>query len=133
MKAAAGPKGQRRKAASPHLGFVPVRSGAHEQRLVLETARQLTRLRPDISLTVIGAALDDLGLMRGSTTFVTGTVEPEEFESLIRMLGVEYLFVCTTRPLFGHPILLTAFSSSLPTAYFDWSGTGASNQKDHCD
>jgi uncharacterized protein YjiS (DUF1127 family) len=110
-----------RKAAACHLGFVPVRSCAQEQWLMRETARKLSRLRPDISLTVIGAALDDIGLMRGSTAFVTGAIEPREFENLVDAVGVEHLFVSTTRPVFGHPTLSIAFSSRLPTAYFDWS------------
>jgi len=112
---------KRRKAAVPHLGFVPVRSCAHEQWLMRETARQLNTIRPDISITVIGAALDDIDLMRGSNAFVTGAVEPLELEHLVDALGVEHLFISTTRPLFGHPTLSVASSSRLPIAYFDWS------------
>ena len=74
-----------------------------------------------MSMTVIGAALDDIGLMRSSSAFVTGAVDPEEFEDLVNALGVDHLFVSAARPVFGHPILSIAFSSCLPTAYFDWS------------
>lgn len=112
---------RRRRAATGHLGFVPVRRCAHEQWLMRETARQLNRLRPDISMTVIGAALDDIGLMRSSTAFVTGAVEPEELEHLVDALDVDHLFISTTRPVFGHPTLSIAFSFDLPIAYFDWS------------
>jgi O-antigen biosynthesis protein len=114
-------KRKRRKGAVCHLGFVLVRSCAHEQWLVSETARQLSRLRPDMLMTVIGAALDDIGLMRSSNAFVTGAVDPEEFEDLVDALGVGHLFVSAARPVFGHPTLSIAFSSCLPTAYFDWS------------
>jgi hypothetical protein len=82
-------------------------------------------------VTVIGAALDDIGLMRSSSAFVTGRVEPGEFESLVDALGVEHLFVSTPRPLFGHPNLSIALSSRLPTAYFDWSaGRNIPKRKD---
>ncbi len=121
----------RRKTPACHLGFLPVRCCAHEQWLMRETARQLGRLRPDISMTVIGATLDDIGLMRGSNAFVTGAVEPGEFEHLVDALGVEHLFVSTTQPIFGHPNLAIAFSSRLPSAYFDWSvGQSTPKKKD---
>ena len=120
---------KRRRAAYRHLGFVPVRCSAHEQWLMRETARQLNSLRPDISMTVIGTALDDIGLMRSSTAFVTGAVEPEELEHLVDALDVDHLFISTTRPVFGHPTLSIAFSSGLPIAYFDWS-VGKSTPKE---
>jgi O-antigen biosynthesis protein len=110
-----------RHAAACHLGFVPVRSCAYEQRLISETARELGRIRPDISMTVIGATLNDIELMRNSNAFVTGPVDPSEIEQLTATLGVKCLFISTTRPLFAHPILSAAFSSGVPTAYFDWS------------
>jgi len=48
-------------------------------------------------------------------------VTADEFEQLVDALGIGYLFVSATQPLFGHPILTTALSSSRPIAYFDWS------------
>jgi O-antigen biosynthesis protein len=112
---------ERPNASPPHLGFVPVRSCAHEQWLMREIAHQLGTLRPDISMTVIGATLDDIALMNGSDAFVTGVVEPREFRHLVDALGVEQLFVCAVRPIFGHPILSVAFSIGRPIAYFNWS------------
>jgi GT2 family glycosyltransferase len=112
---------KQRPATACHLGIVPVRSCAYEQRLISEIARELGRLRPDISISVIGATRDDIGLMRTSNAFVTGAVDPEEFEQLVDTLGVGHLFVGTTQPLFAHPILSVIFSSNIPTAYFDWS------------
>jgi hypothetical protein len=120
---------KRRLTGACHLGFVPVRSCAYEQRLISETARELGRVRPDISMTIIGATLNDLELMRATNVFVTGPVDPDEFEKLVATFGVKYLFVSTTRPLFAHPTLEAAFSSNLPTAYFDWS-MGRTNSKD---
>jgi GT2 family glycosyltransferase len=120
---------KRRKTARCHLGFVPVRCCAGEQWLINEIARQLGKIRPDISITVIGAALDDIDLMRSSNVFVTGAVDPEEFEHLIDVLDVGNLFVSTTRPLFAHPILSIVSSFSLPTGYFDWSRGHVTSKK----
>ena len=93
-----------------------------------EIARGLNQMRPPISVLVIGAALDDIDLMRRSSAFVTGAVSAEEFEAEAAALGLEYLFVSATQPLFGHPIL-SAAHSALPTAYFDWSGGCIKPQK----
>ena len=110
-----------RKAATHHLGLVPVRSCAREQWLMTEIARRLSRMLPTVSITVVGATLDDIGLMHRSNAFVTGTVHPDEFEREVDSLGLGHLFISTTEPLFGHPILSVAHSSHLPTGYFDWS------------
>ena len=120
-----------RQTAVPHLGLVPVRSCFYEQQLMTETARILGRIRPDISITVVGAARDDIDLMRNSNAFVTGAVEPDQFEQLVAALRVTCLFVTTVRPLFAHPVLSTVFSSGLPIAYFDWSmGNNRVNKMD---
>ncbi|HYA60035.1 MAG TPA: hypothetical protein VED85_06730 [Burkholderiaceae bacterium] len=60
--------------------------------------------------------------MRRTNAFVTGLVGAEEFDNVINALGLGHLFVSATQPLFGHPVVTAARSSSLPTAYFDWSG-----------
>ena len=112
---------KRNRHAAGHLGLVPVRSGAHEQRLMSEVARRLKKIKSEISITVIGETLDDIGLMRSSSAFVTGAVEPHDFGDLVRSLAVDHLFVSATQPLFAHPILSAATSCHLPTAYFDWS------------
>jgi hypothetical protein len=109
------------KSDSTHLAFVPIRSCAHEQWLMSAIARKFIGLRPDLTFTVLGTSLDDMGLMHSGNVFVTGPVNVEELPNLLTALSASHLFVCTTRPLFGHPILNAAHSSSLPTAYFDWS------------
>jgi hypothetical protein len=94
-------------------------------------ARGLVRKRAELSITVIGATLDDIGLMRSSSAFVTGMVNADEFEDVVDALGVSFLVVCATHPLFGHPIQSVALSSPLPVAYFDWSaGHGKAKKKD---
>ena len=69
----------------------------------------------------MGRLLDALQLMGSANAFVTGTVDAEEFERLVDAYGLQYLFLCATRPLFAHPVLSAAQSCSLPAAYFDWS------------
>jgi O-antigen biosynthesis protein len=114
-----------RRSAQPRslarLGLLPLRSCAEEQRLMMEIARALRGTHPDLSLTVLGATLDDIGLMRIGNTFVTGAVGPMEFGRVAKAYGLQALFVTVARPLYGHPILTRAFNSSLPTAFFDWS------------
>src|SRR5581483_5642709 len=85
---------KRGKSGPPHLGFVPVRSCGNEQRLMRETARRLFATRPGVIMTVLGATLDDIDLLRNSPAFVTGLIEPDEFEQSVARLGVDHLFVC---------------------------------------
>ena len=59
--------------------------------------------------------------MRSGNLFVTGPVDLAEIKGEIDSLDLRYLFVCTTQPLFEHPILSAVHCSSLPMAYFDWS------------
>ena len=109
------------KITAAHLGLVPARSSAEEQWLISEIADRFGKMRPETSITVVGATRDDIDLMRRANVFVTGAVGAEEFETLTRSLNLEFLFIAVTRPLFGHPALSAANFSSLPTAYFDWS------------
>jgi GT2 family glycosyltransferase len=103
------------------LGFVPVRSGVHEQWLMDQVARAFSRIRPDLSISIVGATPDDMSLMQNANTFVTGTVDAGDVERLTASLGLERIFITTTRPLFGHPVISAIQSCSLPIAYFDWS------------
>jgi GT2 family glycosyltransferase len=104
-----------------HLGLLPVRPCAQEQFLISGLARAFKHARPDLALTVIGATLDDLGLMRIGNTHVTGPVEDTELGRVVALHRLDFLFASATRPLFGHPLLAAAFNSSRPLAYFDWS------------
>jgi hypothetical protein len=114
-------KPKRRRSGTRRLGFVPIRCGAQEQYLMGAIAQKFIGVRPEVSFTVIGSTLDDLALMRRGHVFVTGAVDVEEFDDTVKAYGIDYLFFCTSRPLFGHPIQQTARSSFLPTAAFDWS------------
>jgi O-antigen biosynthesis protein len=116
--------------ADGRIGFVPARSSLHEQWLMGEVARAFSKTRPDLSISVVGATLDDIGLMQNANTFVTGAVDAEEVERLSASLGLERIFISATRPLFGHPIISAVQSCSLPIAYFDWSKGHRKSDKD---
>ena len=86
-----------------------------------QVARAFSRIRPDLSISIVGATPDDMSLMQNANTFVTGTVDAGDVERLTASLGLERIFITTTRPLFGHPVISAIQSCSLPIAYFDWS------------
>ena len=86
-----------------------------------EIAHALTDARPDVTVTVIGATLDDFSLMRIGNTHVTGAVHDADLEQVAESYRLDVLFASVTQPLFGHPLLTAAFNSSRPLAYFDWS------------
>ncbi|MDX8500849.1 glycosyltransferase [Mesorhizobium sp. VK4C] len=109
------------KQAVSRLGLVPVRSCAEEQFLMCSLARVLHEKRPELSITVIGSTLDDHSLMQFANTFVTGSVEAAEFNWVLRSYGLQSLFLCATRPIFGHPVATFALNSALPVTFFDWS------------
>jgi hypothetical protein len=114
-------KGRRRGRAVWRLGLLPVRSCGEEQSLIAAIARAVRSSRPTAELTVVGATLDDLGLMQIGNTFVTGAVDSADFKWALRSYGLQALFLATTRPLFGHPSIDLAFACGLPVVYFDWS------------
>jgi hypothetical protein len=117
--------------ANGRLGFVPVRSCAHERWLMGEVARAFSEIRPDLSISIVGATLDDIGLMQNANTFVTGAVDAKEVERLAASLGLDRIVIVATRPLFGHPVISAVQSCSLPIAYFDWSrGRGKPDKDD---
>jgi O-antigen biosynthesis protein len=120
-----------RNPTEARMGLLPLRGCAEEQWLMTQVACALRDTRPDISLTVVGATLDDVDLMRIGNTFVTGAIEPEEFELIVKAYDLRCLFVSLTRPIFGHPILIRCFRCPIPLAFFDWSmGRTASKQGD---
>ena len=103
------------------LGIIPIRSCVHEQRLMRVIATRLSTCCSKSTTVIIGGTLDDLGLMRIGNTFVTGSVDVSEIDYICRTYALGSLFICITRPLFGHPLQSSAQASGLPLAYFDWS------------
>jgi O-antigen biosynthesis protein len=120
-KRSRSPPCSQKKATGCRLGLVPVRACAQEQWLMMEIAHALADARPDVTVTVIGATLDDFSLMRIGNTHVTGAVHDADLEQVAESHRLDVLFASVTQPLFGHPLLSAAFNSSRPLAYFDWS------------
>ena len=84
-------------------------------------AAALRSSNPQAAMTVVGATLDDLRLMQIGNVFVTGTVDPPDFDWVVRSYDLQALVIAATRPIFGHPTIELAFACGLPVAYFDWS------------
>jgi O-antigen biosynthesis protein len=106
------------------LGLLSLLARAPEQRFLHEVACAFARSRPDLALTVIGSTLDDLELMRIGNVHVTGAVNEDGIDDVIKAYGLQCMFVSLTEPLFGHPLLAYARHSTPPLAYFDWSRRG---------
>jgi O-antigen biosynthesis protein len=103
------------------LGIIPIRTGVREQLFMRNIAIGLNKYCSNSSTVVIGSTLDDLDLMHIENTFVTGFVDVSEIDDICRAYALGSLFLCVTRPLFGHPLQSSARASGLPLAYFDWS------------
>ena len=103
------------------LGVLPVRSDGEEQTLIGAIAGALRSTNPAVAMTVVGATLDDLGLMQIGNLFVSGKIELPDFERAVKSYGLQALLLAATRPIFGHPAIEAASACGLPTAYFDWS------------
>jgi len=103
------------------LGFVTAGESAADYRLMRELARALGRNHPDLPVVVIGRCIDDVALMRLGNVFVTGAVEPEQYQRVLHQYRLKALLTASRRPLFGHPIMTDRAVTGLPTAFFDWS------------
>jgi GT2 family glycosyltransferase len=115
------PQRRRRARRISRLGVLPVRSNGEEQGLIGAIAGALRASDPAVVMTVLGATLDDIGLMEIGNVFVSGKVEMPDFNRAVRFYGIQALLLAATRPIFGHRIIETASACGLPIAYFDWS------------
>ena len=59
----------------------------HELDLIRTLARTFKQAHPGVSLVVIGATLDDLGLMACGNVFVSGAIEERGYASAFRRYG----------------------------------------------
>ena len=60
--------------------------------------------------------------MASGNVFVSGSIEPDEYETAFRHHALTHLFLPTLNAVFGHPAIAAAERSSLPIAAFDWTG-----------
>jgi hypothetical protein len=119
----AAPSGRPRRPGSrpvSRIGLVAVTGCAQEHDFMREMSMRLARARPGLDIVVLGSTHDELALMRAGA-FVTGEISGTELGELFARYRLERLVICTTRPLFGHPVVETAMGSVLPVAYCDWS------------
>jgi O-antigen biosynthesis protein len=118
------PIGRSSDAATPvsgqSIGFVAIGTGASEHTLMKETARILNRELPERSVVVIGQTFGDLDFIKLDNVYVTGAVDPDEYDRILRQYEIDALFVPVKQPLFGHP-KIADLSERRPTAFFDWS------------
>jgi O-antigen biosynthesis protein len=103
------------------LGIVPTRTSAFEFEFVREVARFMKGAHPKVAIAVLGTTLDDLALMRFGNVFISGPIDPNDLERLIRQYRLSAVVAGIGPPLFGHPLVEAALHCGLPAAYFDWS------------
>ena len=107
-----------------YCGIIALGSTARELDLIRRVARGLKRAAPEMFVVILGTTLDDVGLMASENIFVSGSIEPDEYETAFRHYALTCLFLPTLNTVFGHPAVAAAERSNLPTAAFDWTGGG---------
>jgi len=103
------------------IGFLPIRIGGPEFRLISAVMRELKAADPQLTFVVIGATVNDDALMEIDGGHVTGPFKADELEAIAEHYAIGRLFVSTVQPLFGHPLARAGFQCGRPLAYFDWS------------
>jgi hypothetical protein len=96
-------------------------SNAADHEFIAAVAGALEGKRAGPTIAVIGKTLNDLELLKNPNVSVTGAIDPEEIDDLLRHYGVKALLVAARRPLFGHPLVGSLLGSTFPIALFDWS------------
>ena len=112
---------KQRNKRSSCLGIIPARGGRDEFNLISAIARYFRLHRPEFTLFILGATVDDLAIMQIGNSYVAGVVPPEDLPHVSQSYDVDAHFLSTTRPLFGHPATEFALTASVPVAYLDWS------------
>src|SRR5262249_40604706 len=91
------------KAPNPCCGIVPSGAGLYELELIRALARTLKESAPGAEVIVIGATMDDLGLMGIGNVFVSGAVDAAGYADAFRRHGVTKLLLPIRRAVFGDP------------------------------
>lgn len=104
------------------LGLLALDSiNAADHELIAAVAKAADGKRPGPAIAVIGKTLNDLELMKNPNVSVTGAIDQDEIDDLLRHYGVKALLVGARRPVFGHPLIGALLASRFPVALFDWS------------
>jgi GT2 family glycosyltransferase len=123
------PAESRQEDRAPSIGFVAVGAAVSDHALMKQVALALNQALPERGVVIIGQTLNDLELIRLDNVFVTGPVQLDEHERILRQYAIDTLFVPMQRALFGHPEL-DSLSALRPTAAFDWSFGRVSSRGD---
>jgi GT2 family glycosyltransferase len=103
------------------LAILALRTTSEEFDAIRSLAQAIAGLKADLEIVVVGATIDDLGLMHLPNVFVTGKLNGFDFDRLLVQYQVQFILAGIGRPLFGHPMEREAVKSGLPIAHFDWS------------
>lgn len=112
---------KRPSVATTRIALVAQGRSADEFRWMQDLLRQAVQAKPDQAFVVIGATIDDFGLMASGNAFVSGELDDGDMAGVLRRYGIGRLVLPSRRPLFGHPVFVAAKASRLPMAFFDWS------------
>lgn len=104
------------------LGVLPAGLSARDFAFMRDVIRHIRQQNPKTRIVVMGETVDDLALMSLGNLMVTGPVSAEDLPGAAEVHGLGGIFIARPAPLFGHPLIETAFSKvSVPLAFFDWS------------
>ena len=102
------------------LAVVAPLRDARADRLLVALGRALQKKDDSARVVVFGACVDDLAVMRAGDVFVSGPVEQDEIERLLRQYDVAALMSPYRTGLFGQ-IDRMSRAFALPKACFDFS------------
>jgi O-antigen biosynthesis protein len=104
------------------FGLLAIGHAPADFSLMHQLARRIRKVRPHRQIVVFGETLDDLALMALGNVTVTGACDAGELGNLAERYELAGLAIARRAPLFGHPIMATAFRDiDVPLAFVDWS------------
>jgi hypothetical protein len=108
------------KRAGTILGVLCPEATAETHGQILALERAFDQECMQASIIVLGQSLYELGIMSGPRIFVTGVVDEDEYERVLRQYRISHLLSPYRTRHFGLVDRLSA-DSGLPKGYFDWS------------
>jgi O-antigen biosynthesis protein len=108
------------KRARTILGVLCPEATAETHRQILALERAFDQQCMRASIIVLGRCLYELGIMSGPRIFVTGVVDKDEYERVLRQYGITHLLSPYRTRHFGLVDRLSA-AFGLSKGYFDWS------------
>ena len=102
------------------LGVLCPEATAETHRQILALEQAFDQRLMQASVVVLGRCLYELGIMSGRRIFVTGVVDEDEYERVLRQYRITHLLLPYRTRHFGLVDRLGA-AFGLPKGYFDWS------------